>query len=158
MSDETSDDTYLDDEEDNDLRRIEDAQVREVSRQYDMPIRDAVTGEPVQIHVVSWVNNTFWRVAVGLAFLASLFSIYDNGQRVDRLEGQVCESLSASMTNINTLQYYKDHPLEAEEQRARLLEDLSRFHCPDPGSPTVEGLGMPDVVTGIVEFGRKVAP
>jgi hypothetical protein len=140
--------------EENEERREDDAEARR--QQMDQPRLLGENGEPVQIHVVSWLDNTFWRVAVALALASSLFAIYDNGRRVDRLEGQVCESLAISRVNLDTLEYYKEHPDEREDARRNIEADLRRFHCPNPGSPTVMELranvGMPD--PGILFLGE----
>jgi hypothetical protein len=122
-------------QQENEDRRDEDAENREISRRDPIYV-DAETGEKVRIHVVSWVNNTFWRIAIVLAFAAALFAIYDNGRRVDRLESQVCESLAVSRINLDTLDYYKEHPDERADAERNILADIERFHCPHPESPT----------------------
>jgi hypothetical protein len=152
-----SDDTYIEDEEENEKRREDDAVERSESK--GLEVR-GVNGEAVRVHVISWSNNTFWRIAVFVAFVASLFSIYDNGQRVDRLEGQVCESLLVSRQNAVTLDYYKTHRQEQAEAIVRLDNDLKRFHCPDPDSPLGDAIGqhVATVQDGIVGIGRVAWP
>ena len=71
-------------------RREDDAVDRLESREH--PIRTELGHE--RVVAVGWANNTFWRLAVTLAFAASLFSIYDNGARVNRLEDQVCSTVA----------------------------------------------------------------
>lgn len=122
--------------EENEERRQSDAQDRAAGR-IETPFVDAENGEPIRIHVVSWVNSTIWRVAVAAALFASLFSIYDNSERVKRLEGQVCATLTQSESTLDTLEYYREHPDEREEARKALQENKRRFHCPVPESPVI---------------------
>lgn len=74
--------------------------------------------------------NLVWKFALVLSLLAALFSIYDNGQRVLRLERQVCDTVYESNERINTLAYYREHPGERVQALADNRTVLRRFHCP----------------------------
>lgn len=118
-------------------QRQNDAVIREDSREH--PIRTEEGHE--RVVSVAWGNNTFWRISVFIAFLASLFSIYDNSQRVQRLEYQVCLSLYQSRSDIQEgrVAYYRQNPEEAPRALARIETETKRFHCPaEPANPPTD--------------------
>jgi hypothetical protein len=134
----------------NETRRAQDAADRTTSREDSM---ETQSSQNIRIRAVGWANNTFWRIAVALAFAASLFSIYDNNVRVQRLERQVCDTVTEGDAALDELEYYRTRPDEKARARERNRVVLRRFHCPEPRSPVLEGLGATPI--GIVEFGKS---
>jgi hypothetical protein len=79
--------------------------------------------------------NYRWKIVVFFAVAVSFYSIYENGQRVQRLERQVCDTVVQQIKRIDGLDYYKTHPKEKIDALQDNVEVLERFHCPQP-TPT----------------------
>lgn len=76
------------------------------------------------------VIGFLWKLATTIALVVSIFAIYDNGQRVRKLELQVCLTVYESFQAINNTQYYRIFEEEARRARERNLAIYRRFHCP----------------------------
>jgi hypothetical protein len=74
--------------------------------------------------------NWLWKLATALAVLTAFYAVWDNGRRVLRLERQVCDTVTASIAQVETIAYYRDHPDEKAAALANNRETLRRFHCP----------------------------
>jgi hypothetical protein len=76
--------------------------------------------------------NYRWKLVVFFTLAIALYGIYENGQRVQRLERQVCDTVVKQIERIDGLDYYKTHPQEKIEALQDNVDVLERFHCPQP--------------------------
>lgn len=77
-------------------------------------------------------SNFIWKLAIALSVATSLVSIYQNGKQVDRLEKQVCDTVTVQVEALPRLMYYRKNPDELREALANSRATLERFHCSLP--------------------------
>lgn len=82
-------------------------------------------------------SSFIWKLVTTLALSCALFAIYDNTQRVERIEEQVCNVLEGARAAIPKTSFYKNNPDEREKALRRSDRALQEFGCPVPGSPIV---------------------